>query len=301
MPNKFKKGDIVIRNGVLNPDYTITCKGYIGRVMRVIDNNQIEVEKCIYSTPITSNCSWIVKSKYFEHYKTKKMATKKAEIGKKDNIILKNGQYFTAMYRKPGTKKAAIKIRGIVQDANGYNEDRWNLCNKGIGDKADDAGDNEDFTHYIEFEVGDGENTLDIMKENGITEFYVCTDKRLKNIIDTDKVAKFHNYAVTEDENGYLSFGCGAVCVTREEAATFADVKELLTKHRLVNDTLLELIENYSEKELKDILAFFADVLKLKGNPISIYNNVYLNIQNESSSLANNITPKEIRELLKIV
>lgn len=301
MANKFKKGDVVIRNGVLNPDYTVTCKGYIGQVVRVVDNNKIEVKKCIHSTPTTSESLWTVRSKYFEYYKTKKVATKKKAVEKKEDIVLKDGQYFTAIYRKPGTRKTAVKIRGVVQDTNGWSCNGWSLCNKGTGEKSDDPENNEDFSHYIIFEVKKGENTLDIMKENGITEFYVCTDKRLKNIIDTDKVAKFYDYSVTEDESGNLSFGCGAVCVSREEAATFADVKELLTKHKSVDDNMLYIIEDYNEKQLKDISAFLTSICRLKGNPIEIYNNIHAEIRDKSSSLAENITPKEIRELLKIV
>lgn len=154
---------------------------------------------------------------------SKKALTKTAvEKPKKQVVLAKEGQYFTAVYNKE-------KIRGVVSTNSGNSE--YVLCNKTQGEDASCADDNMGFAKYVDaYEL-----TQDALEEAGISDFWLCTDKRQKAIIDTDKNPEVAGYVaqVDKDDEDVIKFGCGSVEFTREEIQLFLKAIVAITPSRL--------------------------------------------------------------------
>lgn len=142
------------------------------------------------------------------------MATKKKqseEVLEKD--LFQDGDYFSAEIKTPGKQKN-IKIRGIIEQLWGYGNVRYLLANNQNGEELD-------CNHEFSFGVHvSGANEEGLAAAN-LTNFTVITDKRLIKVIENDKLPEIANYRAKQDSYGEVSFGCGAVTVSKDEIKTF--------------------------------------------------------------------------------
>lgn len=176
--------------------------------------------------------------------KQKEMAAKKAITKKAPKkgipaapimveLELTDGDYFTADYKKPGSRAGEVKIMGQILD-DGCGE--YTLCNSlsGYDDETDNLEASSGYGKYINLDLEAGKSVTKQLAAIGITNYRVCSDKRQQAVIEKTKAPEINGYKVRKVGNTYV-FGCGSVELTGPQIKVFYKVKQLLT------DTELEL------------------------------------------------------------
>lgn len=260
------------------------------------NSGRTTIEKAYYYLPVGNKFGTNYLATDLKLIKKSTMAKKKA------GLQLEDGMYFTANYKRS-------KFRGKVLDVNSsYDEDVYQLINKGFGEEEDNADNNGGWSHFIEVtrrtdNHDDGEQTWeDALKAVGVTSFEECKDKRQIKIIDADQNPKIGEYIVTKTDDGY-KFGCGAVEVTDEELESIVNVKNILGKREdelNIHDS--EIVINLQDEDkqgLKDTakwLLLLADCI----DDLDIYFEKAKEIRSESSGISiDEITVAQIAAMVK--
>lgn len=182
--------------------------------------------------------------------------TKKKEAPK-ETIKFKNGDYFTA-------KKDRKNIRGVVNyDAN-HEEDALILEGLIGDDDTDDYNSNSSFPRCFVLEREEinlnpssatyketnyrNETWGEVFKNYGISGFKVVTDRRIKKLIDGDKLVKIGQHKIRVNKDTFV-FGCGAVSLERSEIEDVLKIKRILEEYEMDFVELQDLIFTYEDVE----------------------------------------------------
>ena len=284
---KFKKGDIV----VLKKD----SEYYIPKAPKY-SSNPIHTEGVITSVSSgefgiqvkwnnnTTN-GYSFKDLELFNQKTEKMATRKTTT---KQFQLEAGQYFTATYDKK-------KVRGVVANApDDY--DNFVLYGKDFDDDAED--DDAEFSTqlYIDMYGREDQSHTDVLKDYGITNFVLLTDKRQKAIVDGDKCLTVAGHKVHIKGN-FVNFGCGAVSTTKKEIKDFYAVYKDVD----VNEHMRykELIDEIGETAFEEAVAFYNQFKMYTTAQQKAFNNLVREMDNADNVFLEDLNRKEVDELMK--
>jgi hypothetical protein len=271
---KFKIGDVVVG---LKSHYTITKQGWEGRVTKAEDTHGL-VE--VNGKGLSS--STVVEAKYFRlKEKTKEMAVKKQTT---KGLKLADGQYFTATFKKK-------KVRGYVEE----NYGDFMLLGK---DFDDDAEDDEEFPTALFIDMyayDDDDSHTNVLKNNGITNFVLCTDKRQKAIIDGDKSIEVNGHRVHIKGNN-VEFGCGAVSATKKEIKDFYSVYKGVDISDL--ESYNDIIERFSKEELEAAINHHNYLQMQTPAAIKAFSNIVKQMEEEDVRL-DDLDSSEVKQLIE--
>lgn len=177
--------------------------------------------------------------------KTVKKAVKKSVVAKEQDIVLKDGAYFTA-------KKNGKEFSGTVSY---YDGDTYAYLNNNSFDtESNDVVDNDNFFHAISVKMLEWNGSFteekeipvkDAMKREGITDFKIVKDKATIKKIENSKVPETIAGENVSRDGDWISFGCGAIEVTKKELELFVKYAERKkTKEELSFEDLVRDIEN---------------------------------------------------------
>lgn len=154
-----------------------------------------------------------------------KKATPKKVAVKKVVLRAKSGDYFSATYN-------GKKIRGRVSDVSGDYGLSWEktyfLGNKSEGEYIDDH-ECYEFSKAVRVEWDKDEANFEIgLKDAGVTNFKILTDRREKRVIDNDILPEIAGYRISVNDDGTFEFGCGAIKVNKDQIRSFLAIAELI-------------------------------------------------------------------------
>lgn len=219
-------------------------------------NGKLCKSNSYYLFPRLSEKLWIP----INSNKSNKMAAKKKTTG----IVLKDGQYYTAVVNRK-------KIRGKVWE-NGSSE-VYLLNNQSVGDECCDFDDDSDFSYGVLIEKrynsdkGEYEFTQESLDDAEVSSITIVTDRRIKKVIDSDILPETAGYKVRKNEDGTYVFGCGAVKVTKTELEQFIKYRKALDALNSSAEatTYNNLLESYkdetNEEDFPSNIAKQAEVL----------------------------------------
>lgn len=284
---KFKRGDIV----VLRKD----SEYYIPKAPKY-SSNPIHIEGVItsvgsgeYGIQVKWNNNttngYSFKDLELFNQKTEKMATRKTTT---KQFQLEAGQYFTATYDKK-------KVRGVVANApDDY--DNFVLYGKDFDDAPEDDDVEFDTELYICMYNREGESHIDVLKDNGITNFVLLTDKRQKAIVDGDKCITVAGHRVHIKGNN-VEFGCGAVNATKKEIKDFYAVyKDVNIDEHMHYKEAIDLI---GETAFKQAVAFYNQLKIYTTAQQKAFNNLVKEMEKADDVLLEDLNRKEVDELMK--
>lgn len=187
------------------------------------------------------------------------MATKKKNTEEFIDIeelpsVLEEGNYYTALVKVKG-KRELVKIRGIV--GVDYVDDACLYNNQGVGDEAD-CEEGSGFSFVLDL-YG---NTQEHLDKAGVKEFTILTDKRAKAVIDNDKLPLVAGHQAKITRSGMISFGCGAITVSKEDAQSFVNI---MTKISAIDgiERFLDIVSEMAEQGVSPQDVNLADVRKI--------------------------------------
>lgn len=279
---KFKKGDIVtlsqdsqyyLKSATLSSSNPINIKG---EVTNVSGEHTLPVYvKWENNTTNAYNHKDLIPFK---------MTIKKQKTGE---FELKDGMYFTAIYKKN-------KVRGYVDDISGWGCETFVLCGKNFPNDVADENDGCGFPSYLDIKINTGDKTMAVLKKAGITNFVECKDKRQIAVIQRDKMPMFKGWLV-RDTGDLLTFGCGAVILNKKEAKIFAEILfDCNDSNLIINYRDVERDDDGSAKEYYKMRKWLED--NWTPAQIKAFNNVCAQIEEEED--IDDLYPKDVKAFM---
>jgi len=162
-------------------------------------------------------------------------------------VLVQDGDYFSAEVKMPGKQKN-IKIRGMVEstgvDYNGFME--FELVNNQHGYDLD-------CDHEFSFAITISQGREEDMENSNIINYTKITDKRLIKVIENDKLPEIAGFRAKRGSDGQVTFGCGAVEVSKAEIKIFLEGMERLSGMKGKYD-FFQVCDNIMGEESVDTL-----------------------------------------------
>lgn len=259
--DKFKKGDRVMISKK-SSFYSYKCRkdssnpANIGGTITTIDNGyghlniEVDWDNKTHNSYSEIDLILLKQTQMARRKRTTAAATSPCEIE------LTDGMYFKATYKKPGSRTTPIEIRGVVQEVD---TGEFDLCNRFIGDNADEPEYNNGFQKEYRVEMEAGRSVTKQLAEHGITNFTQLTDARQKAVVDKDKTPTIGDWTIRKDEDGSYVVGCGDVTVSPSEMKAVIKAMKALTPAEFsdfvdVCDQAKEASQSVNDVEIKDVL-----------------------------------------------